>query len=870
MSSDADCLTTEQTELLAHFWTLFFLACRVQPVSASESLNNPHAPARPLADRIEPFSSAGDHVHSVRDGCTHNGGYCTPMGRHEYAPSFPQDDPTMHDVQCLEYADAMRSFLEHFGGEQLRRVFWMSINRGGYPDAVFLRFLRCCRWDIQGAIDQLGAVARFRLENQIDSLIRGGEPALARTKGAYSLMRLGVCYIWGATRTGEPIYWLQVSRHVPSNQAQKEIVNVVHYYQEWLTLLMVPPVERKLIVFNLKDFGLRNMDWWTIFYIVKTVERFYPETVSNFIVWNPPWIFKPIWAILRPLLDPVVVSKVVILYTLEELDKYVPKNRVPIDALDPAKGPSHYIWPFSQEAQTTQEARTPAGQATSNPFSPALPSLSALSLDPSQKEQPDHSRPVTKRSDSLHEQQATDELFSAVNEFESATRVWLRTIHKARNKTGARCGSWDGDVNVCSASDPYIGALSTDADETLLPSSARYKTPEAQNSLVGGLSGVGEQGGSEGAAAAIATSERGGIYGGSRPSLNRMESYMSSGAQSHYHALALDDYLSDTGVMAAQAHREVAATRARMHYLELLPHLVGPNMWSKWGVTQLDGNVTWHYPAEPKQNSSAQPCMSSGPSTGSPTTPASRFDNANPSLQSSKGKMGQPAPSETHLLSPAHTNQQSSISRSDAPAADASVMQSNYLEDGTEVQVLGGAHALPGLCTVLDELDQVQSQRRCSSGAPSTWHQRTPTSNAIISGDLAPSSRNGKKPSEQIENAKSEDLVGAAAQDPHQSSHPQHHVSTTRQMCAGMPCASPQPSVSLSLSPDPHDRAQSGHEGKERNENEGQNQRETQDDSSDSFSSASESAGTSPLPREPAESPEKATRTQSDGEQEGC
>ena len=31
-------------------------------------------------------------------------------------------------------------------------------------------------------------------------------------------------------------------------------------HQEWLSLLMPPPVEQKIVIFNLRNFGLRNME----------------------------------------------------------------------------------------------------------------------------------------------------------------------------------------------------------------------------------------------------------------------------------------------------------------------------------------------------------------------------------------------------------------------------------------------------------------------------------------------------------------------------------------------------------------------------------------------------------------------------------
>lgn len=99
--------------------------------------------------------------------------------------------------------------------------------------------------------------------------------------------------------------------------------------QEWLQMLMPPPVEKKVVIFNMNDFGIRNMDWWTVFFMVKTMESYYVETLAKVYVHNPPWIFRPIWAILKPLLDPVVRDKIKLTSTPEDLAEHIPFDHLP-------------------------------------------------------------------------------------------------------------------------------------------------------------------------------------------------------------------------------------------------------------------------------------------------------------------------------------------------------------------------------------------------------------------------------------------------------------------------------------------------------------------------------------------------------------
>ncbi len=242
---------------------------------------------------------------------------------------IPKDDAAKSNLRVIEEAKEMKVFLERYGGAKLREVFWRGLVKGEHPDAVMLRFLRSRKWDVDRALNVIGSTARFRVENDVDELLKGGELEMTRTRGGRNIFSNGLSYVCGSTHSGEPVYIIEVGSHFSSNQTQLELQRGVIYMQEWISLLMPPPVERKVVIFNMSNFGLRNMDWWCVFFMVKTVERFYPESLARVYVHCPPWIFRPIWFVLKPLLDPVVRDKVRLTSTLEELEEMIPWDHLP-------------------------------------------------------------------------------------------------------------------------------------------------------------------------------------------------------------------------------------------------------------------------------------------------------------------------------------------------------------------------------------------------------------------------------------------------------------------------------------------------------------------------------------------------------------
>lgn len=235
-------------------------------------------------------------------------------------------------MQGQQEAKEMRNFLAKYGGDRLRKVFWQMV-KGEHPDAIMLRLLRARKWNIDRAVAVLGSTAAWRVENNVEEINRGGELVLTSTRGGFNVLNNGVSYMYGATPNGEPVYIIEVGNHFSSSQTQDELQRAVILLQETLGSLMPPPVERKVVIFNMNNFGIRNMDWWCVFFMVKTMELFYVETLARVYVHGAPWIFKPIWSILKPLLDPVVRDKIRLTSDAKELEEYIPWDHLPKDTM---------------------------------------------------------------------------------------------------------------------------------------------------------------------------------------------------------------------------------------------------------------------------------------------------------------------------------------------------------------------------------------------------------------------------------------------------------------------------------------------------------------------------------------------------------
>ena len=220
--------------------------------------------------------------------------------------------------------------LAKYGGPYLREAFW-AMTQIDAPDATMLRFLRARKYDIDRALGMMMAALQFRLDMNVDEILLKGEQGLSDEPGFLNQFRRGISYIEGSTsrdRYELPIYFIHVARHFTSAQKIETLQRFVLLAMEYARMLTTPPLMKAIIVFDMAGFGLKNMDWQCVLFILKCLEAYYPESLQRIYVHGAPWIFKGIWTVLQPLIDPDVQAKIKFSTKAKELEEYIPASRL--------------------------------------------------------------------------------------------------------------------------------------------------------------------------------------------------------------------------------------------------------------------------------------------------------------------------------------------------------------------------------------------------------------------------------------------------------------------------------------------------------------------------------------------------------------
>ncbi|KAI2682098.1 hypothetical protein LCP963914a_6513 [Penicillium roqueforti] len=231
--------------------------------------------------------------------------------------------------------------LEDMKPEEIRTAFWNMV-KGDNPDSLLLRFLRARKWDIKKALVMLISTMRWRLlEMHVDDDIMFNGEALAlkmsqgsdpieKKKGEDFLtqIRLGKSFLHGVDRTGRPICVVRVRLHRAGDQENEGLERFTVYTIETARLLLAPPIETATIIFDMTDFGMANMDYAPVKFMIKCFEANYPESLGAVLIHKAPWIFSSIWGVIKGWLDPVVAAKIHFTKNRQDLEQYIHPSQI--------------------------------------------------------------------------------------------------------------------------------------------------------------------------------------------------------------------------------------------------------------------------------------------------------------------------------------------------------------------------------------------------------------------------------------------------------------------------------------------------------------------------------------------------------------
>ncbi|KAJ5203449.1 hypothetical protein N7449_005528 [Penicillium cf. viridicatum] len=231
--------------------------------------------------------------------------------------------------------------LEDMKPEEIRTAFWNMV-KGDNPDSLLLRFLRARKWDTKKALVMLISTMRWRLlEMHVDDeiMFNGEASAVKMSQGSdpkekkkgedfMTQIRLGKSFLHGVDRAGRPICVVRVRLHKAGDQDNEGLERFTVYTIETARLLLSPPIETATIVFDMTDFGMANMDYAPVKFMIKCFEANYPESLGAVLIHKAPWLFSSIWSVIKGWLDPVVASKVHFTKNRQDLENFIHPSQI--------------------------------------------------------------------------------------------------------------------------------------------------------------------------------------------------------------------------------------------------------------------------------------------------------------------------------------------------------------------------------------------------------------------------------------------------------------------------------------------------------------------------------------------------------------
>ncbi|KAF4447218.1 CSR1-phosphatidylinositol transfer [Fusarium albosuccineum] len=233
--------------------------------------------------------------------------------------------------------DRSHEFQQHLNDkspENFSRLLGSAV-LADHPDTIVLRFLRARDWDVVKAVNMLVSAVNWRAERRIDEvIIAEGESVGLKKKrtvdeDAFIMQyRSGKSYVRGTDLDEHPVYIIKVRLHDPHKQSPGAMETYVLHNIETLRLMARDVHDKACLIFDLTGFGLRNMDFHVVKFLIQILEARYPETLGAVLVHNAPFVFWGIWSVIKHWLDPIISSKIHFTSGTKGLTKFISKDNL--------------------------------------------------------------------------------------------------------------------------------------------------------------------------------------------------------------------------------------------------------------------------------------------------------------------------------------------------------------------------------------------------------------------------------------------------------------------------------------------------------------------------------------------------------------
>jgi len=201
-------------------------------------------------------------------------------------------------------------------------------------DSTVLRFLRARKWDLNAAWEMLLESLKFRTTFQgigVENITADMVP---------NELKKHMSFFHKVDKWNQPVVIVQVRYHDANNRNLEESQRFLIYAMEYGKRLLKPPQEKVTLIFDMTDFGLKNMDYAVIKMLLECFQKYYPESLAHALILNSPWLFWGCWSIIKPWIDPITASKVIFVNN-KQLVEYIPLENLLVEYGGPDKEPEY-------------------------------------------------------------------------------------------------------------------------------------------------------------------------------------------------------------------------------------------------------------------------------------------------------------------------------------------------------------------------------------------------------------------------------------------------------------------------------------------------------------------------------------------------
>eukprot|EP01026_Neomeris_dumetosa_P076895 TRINITY_DN827_c0_g2_i1.p1 TRINITY_DN827_c0_g2~~TRINITY_DN827_c0_g2_i1.p1 ORF type:complete len:298 (-),score=30.06 TRINITY_DN827_c0_g2_i1:111-1004(-) len=250
----------------------------------------------------------------------------------------PQDEQAVYWAEHLddEKQQKLNSLREQLSSNN-------SLLQGEDSDYDLMRFLKARGWNVQKASQQYLNMVQWRKEQDVDAMLGDNGfsyPELSEVKACYPH------FYHKMDKFGRPVYVERLGMLNPSKLLKITSMKRFVTYHIWCwerlkkdkftacTKLQGRPIFTTCVILDLKDVGLSHFTLQVqrfIRTITKIDSMYYPEHLGQMFIINTPTIFKTMWNVIQPWLDPPTRSKIRVLGKdyLDELQQVIALEDIP-------------------------------------------------------------------------------------------------------------------------------------------------------------------------------------------------------------------------------------------------------------------------------------------------------------------------------------------------------------------------------------------------------------------------------------------------------------------------------------------------------------------------------------------------------------